>query len=157
MKHILLQISSLWANLTQVQFCRDNLHRAQSTVATREQGISLSFLCLCALIQPSLCRGRNYSWKMEQVSGFYACRRHSSARWPKEVRSEAINKWGKKVAGLSILLLHSTHVCVVNYKSSSHKREKKPQHFSYWILHFFCFNKITGLKMSFVSHRFFWC
>ena len=52
------------------------------------------------LIYPSVFRGHNYSWKVEQGSGFYVCRERSSEWWLKEVRSEAINYWGRKVTGL---------------------------------------------------------
>lgn len=58
-------------------------------VFLRKHRIS-GFFSALFLIYPSVCRGRNFSWKVEQGRGFYACRKHSSEWWPKAVRSEAI-------------------------------------------------------------------
>lgn len=59
------------------------------SVALRKHRIS-GFFSALFLIYPSVCRGRNFSWKVEQGSSFYAYRKLSSEWWPKEVRSEAI-------------------------------------------------------------------
>ena len=115
------QIPSLWANLIHFQFlqrreracmqrltrCKEYTHththtQAKASVVQRKHRISGVFFPLpLFLIYPSVCRGRNYYWEVEQGSGFLRSQKGiPSEWWPEEVRSEAINYWGRKVTGL---------------------------------------------------------
>lgn len=107
------------------------------------------FLPALFLIYPSVCRGCNFSWKVEQESGFYACRMHSSEWWLREVRSEAItteegNSQGSKSHCEAALIF------VLLIIKVPHTNEMN-QHCLFQVVFFFLVNSIFYLAADVMS------
>lgn len=138
----------VWSNMLQ-----------KLSVVLRKHRISAFFSALF-LIYPSVCRGCNFSWKVEQGSSFYAYRKLSSEWWPKEVRSEAITT--QKVRSLGSksyceALLRSVLWLITTVTQTNVRNEifLWRMLISYRILSGFCSSRIVEQLLISLSFR--WC
>lgn len=138
-----------WESMCRVTCCK------KPSMVLKKHRISGLFSALF-LIYPSVYRGRYFSWKVEQGSGFYACRKHSSEWWPKEVRSEAITtEEGKSLGSKSYCEAALRFVLFITKVAHTNERN---QHFPIWIILFFqywCASQNSIVEMWILSHHFF--